>query len=122
MARITYAAQIDLRFGDAPCELLHLGIGVCPRNLARKRLDLFRQGRIGINRQAQSMPNGVSGRADAAVRGLRARASPRISAVCPDLTVARQAAFFPLAGVVSITLNSASSTSCTLRRSVSPRT
>src|SRR5271157_3214722 len=101
MARITHAAQIDLRFSDAPCEPLYFGISVYPRNLVCKCFDLFRQGCIGINREAQSVPKGVSGRADTALRGLRAGASPRIGAVCPDLTVARgsQAASFPLAGV-----------------------
>lgn len=61
MARITHAAQIDLRFGDSAREFLHFGISVCPSNLARERLDLFRQGLIGIDRQAQTVPKGISG-------------------------------------------------------------
>ena len=67
------------------------------------------------------MTKGVSGRAGAALRGLRAGAGPRIGAVGLDLAVARQAAFFPLAGVGSISSNSPSSISCTLRRNASLR-
>ena len=68
------------------------------------------------------MAKRVSRRAGAALRGLRSGAGLRIGAVGLNLMVAGQAAFFPLSGVVSITSNSASSTSWTLRRSASPRT
>ena len=61
MARIANAAQIDLRVGDSARELSHFGISVWPGNLARKCFDLFAQGSIGVNRQAQSMPKGVPG-------------------------------------------------------------
>jgi hypothetical protein len=64
----------------------------------------------------------VSRRAGTTISSLRAGADLRIRAVGLDLVVARQATFFPWAGVVSITSNSPSSISCTLRRSVSPRT
>jgi hypothetical protein len=37
MARITHAAQIDLRFGDLARKLLGFRGGVGPGNLARKR-------------------------------------------------------------------------------------
>ena len=30
MARVTRATQVDLSFGDSPCELLHFGVGVIP--------------------------------------------------------------------------------------------
>ena len=63
------------------------------------------------------MADRVSRRASAALVGLRAGAGPRIRAVGLDLAVARQAAFFPLAGAAS-----PSSTSCMLRRSAWPRT
>ena len=68
------------------------------------------------------MAKRVSCGASAAVGGFGTGAGPRIRAVGLDLVVARQAAFFPWAGVVSISSNSPSSISCTLRRSVSPRT
>ena len=41
MARITYAAQIDLRFGDLACENLDMNAGVPPRDLTREGLHLF---------------------------------------------------------------------------------
>ncbi len=34
MARVTHAAQIDLRFGDPAGEFLDFAIGVCPGNFA----------------------------------------------------------------------------------------
>jgi len=61
MARATHAAKIDLRFGNAARELAHFGISVWPSNLAGKRFGLCAEGLIGVNRQAQSMPKGVSG-------------------------------------------------------------
>src|SRR5438874_13671103 len=88
------------------------------RELAHKQFHFFRQDRVGTNGQAQSIAKRVSGSAGAARRGLWPGASPRIFTVGPDLALARHAAFFPLDGVVPITSNSPSSTSCTLRRSV----
>jgi hypothetical protein len=41
MARITHAAQIDLRFGDLARKLLGFRAGVGPGNLARKRFHLL---------------------------------------------------------------------------------
>ncbi len=41
MARITHAAQIDLRFGNSACEFLDFGVGGRPSNFARKRYNLF---------------------------------------------------------------------------------
>ena len=43
MARITHAAQIDLRFGDLAREFLDFGVGAGPGNFARKRFHLFGQ-------------------------------------------------------------------------------
>ena len=122
MARVPLAAQIDLRFGDAAREVLDLGVGLCPGNFARERFHLFGQGWIGTNGQAQPVTKGISRRASAATCSLRASAGPCVRMIGPDLAVAGQAALFFLAAVVSITLNSASSISCTLRRSASPRT
>ena len=55
MARITYAAQIDLRFGDSACEQLDVSAGVRPRDLTREGLHFFSKalgqtGREGSNR------------------------------------------------------------------------
>ena len=122
MARVPHAAQIDLRFGDPAREFLDFSGGLCPGNLVRERCHLFGQGWIATNGQAQPVAEGVSRRASPALRGLRAGAGPRIRAVGLDLAVARQAPSSPLAGVVSITSNSPSSISSTLRRSLSPRT
>src|SRR5439155_19071399 len=122
MAHITHAAQIDLCFGDPAREFLEFSVGVWPGNFARKPFDLFGQGWIGANRQAQPVAKRVLRRASAASSGLRAGAGAHIRAVGLDLAVARQSAFLPFAGVVSITLNSASSISCTFCRSVAPRT
>jgi len=52
MARVTHAAQIDLRFGDPAGEFLDFAIGVCPGNFAHERFHLFGQGWIGVNGQA----------------------------------------------------------------------
>ena len=41
MARITHAAQIDLRFGDSACELLGFRVGVWPGDFERKRFHLL---------------------------------------------------------------------------------
>ena len=41
MARITHAAQIDLRFGDLARELLDFRVGVRPGDLARERFHLL---------------------------------------------------------------------------------
>ena len=51
------------------------------------------------------MAKRIARRASAAPCSFRTSAGPRIRAVGLDLTVARQAAFFPLAGAVSATLN-----------------
>ena len=81
MARVTHAAQIDLRFGDPAREFLDFGVGVCPGNFARERFHLFGQGWIGTNGQAQPVAKRVSRRASAALRGFRAGAGPRVRAV-----------------------------------------
>ena len=49
MARITHAAQIDLRFGHPAREFLELAVGVWPSNFMREGFDLFGQGWIGAN-------------------------------------------------------------------------
>jgi hypothetical protein len=41
MSRMTYAAQIDLRFRDTASEVAELGIGVCPSDFARERFHFF---------------------------------------------------------------------------------
>ena len=41
MAGISYAAQIDLRFGDLTREVLGLRVSVGPGNLARQRFHLL---------------------------------------------------------------------------------
>jgi len=122
MSRMTHAAQIDLRFGDPARESFDFGDRIGPDNFARERFDLFGQGWIGANRQAQPVAKRVSRCASPAWCTVRTSTGTRIGAVGPDLTVARQVAFFPLAGVCSISLNSASSISWTLRRSAAPRT
>jgi hypothetical protein len=52
MARMTHAAQIDLRFGDPPREFFYSGVGVWPGYFTREHLHLFGQGWIGANWQA----------------------------------------------------------------------
>jgi len=122
MAYVAYAAQIDVRFGDPVSEVLDSNIGVCPGNFARESPHLFGPGWVGIDGEAQTVAKMVSRHSRAALRGLRAGASACILAVSPDLAVARQAASFRLSWRRSITLNSASSTSCTPRCSAPPRT
>ena len=70
MARVTHAAHIELRFGNPVGEVSDFGVGICPRNFARERFQLFGQGRIGINGQAQPVAKCVSRCAGAARRGL----------------------------------------------------
>ena len=43
MARITHAAQIDLRFGNPARQFQDFGFGVWPGNFARERVHLFRK-------------------------------------------------------------------------------
>jgi hypothetical protein len=64
----------------------------------------------------------VSCGVSAAVRGLRAGAGPSVHAIGLNLAVARQAASFPSADVVSTTCSSPSSISWPLERIVSSRT
>ena len=63
----------------------------------------------------------ISRCASAALIGSRACTSARIRSIGIDFPVACQCAFFPLAALASITLNSASSISCTVCRSLAPR-
>jgi hypothetical protein len=42
MARVTHAAEIDLRFGDPACEFSYFPVGVGPGNFTRHRFQLFR--------------------------------------------------------------------------------
>lgn len=121
MARITHAAQIDLRFGNSACENFDVSAGVPPRDLTCESLHFFKKRWVRLDGKAQTMAERIFRRAATTVIGFRPGANLSIHAVGFNLAVARQAAFFPLARVVSITLNSRSSASCTLRRSVSPR-
>ena len=54
MARITHAAQIDLRFGDPAREFFYSGVGVWPGNFARERLHLF--GKAGSEQTGRLNP------------------------------------------------------------------
>ena len=103
MAQVTHSAQIDLRFGDPVCENLDVSAGVRPRNLTCKRLHLFTQPLVRLDGHAQPVAECVFCGAGAAVKGSWPGANPSIRAVGSDLAVTRQAAFFPLTGVVSIT-------------------
>ena len=91
MARVSHAAQIDLRFGNLAREFSDFGAGVAPGNLVRERFHLFGQGWIGANRQVQPVTQCVSRRASAALARFGAGAGPRIGAVCPDFALAGQA-------------------------------
>ena len=85
MTRVAHAANVDLRLGDAARDFVDFGVGAGPGNFARERFNLFGQGWIGINGQAQRVAKRVLGRASAAPRGFRAGAGPGVCAVCPDL-------------------------------------
>jgi hypothetical protein len=50
MARVAYAAQIDVRFGDPASEVLDIGIGGCPGNFTRESLHVFGPGWVGMDR------------------------------------------------------------------------
>jgi len=103
MPCVAHASQINLRFRDAESQSADFGVGVWPGNFVCQRFHLFGQGRIGIKRQTQTVAKRVSRRTDAALRGFWAGTSPSVRAVGLDFGVARQAAVFPLVGVVSIT-------------------
>ena len=120
MSRKTHATQIDLRFGDPAREFYFSGVSVWPGNFARECFHLIEQDWLGANWQAQPVAKCVPRRASAAPCSLGTSAGPRIRAVGLDLALARQAAFFPLAGASS-TSKSPSSISLTLRHSVSPK-
>ena len=51
MARITHAAQIELRFGNPARQFFYSGVSVWPGNFARERFHLFGKCWIGANRQ-----------------------------------------------------------------------
>ena len=95
MARITHAAQIDLRFGNPARQLQNFGFGVWPGDFARERVHLFGKNGIGKNRHAQPVAKRISRRAGAALSGFRAGAGPCVGAVCLDLARARHAGSFP---------------------------
>jgi hypothetical protein len=103
MSCVAYASQIDLRFREAASQLADFGVGGCPGNFVRECFHFFGQGRIGIKRQTQTAATRVSCRTEAALRGFWAGTSPSILAVGLDFRIARQAAVFPLVGVVSTT-------------------
>jgi hypothetical protein len=67
VARISHAAQIDLRFGNSAREVSDLGDGVATSNLVGKRFHRFGQGWIGANRQVQPVTQCVSRGAGAAL-------------------------------------------------------
>jgi len=90
LARVSHAAQIDLRFGNLAREFSDFGAGVAPGNLVRERFHLFGQGWIGANRQVQPVTQCVSRRTSAALARFRAGAGPRIGAVSPDFALAGQ--------------------------------
>ena len=106
MARITHAAQIDLRFGNSACENFDVSAGVPPRDLTCESLHFFKKRWVRLDGKAQTMAERIFCRAGTTVIGFRPGANLSIHAVGFNLAVARQAAFFPLAGVASITLNS----------------
>jgi hypothetical protein len=89
MARVTHAAQIDLRFSGPAREFLDFGTGVGPGDFAGERFNLLGQGWIGTHRQAQSVAKSVSRCVGAAPRGSRAGAGRRVGAVCLGLAGAR---------------------------------
>ena len=92
MARISHAAQIDLRFGDPARELLDFGVGPWPGNFARERFHLFGQGWIGANGQAQPVAKRVSRRASAALAvfgPVLARAFARLALILRSLVKPR---------------------------------
>ena len=97
MARVTHAAQIDLRFGDPAGEFLDFGVVAGRGNFARERFDLFGQGWIGMNGQAQRVAEGISGGSGAAAGGFWTRTGASIRPVGPDLALTGHAALFPAA-------------------------
>ena len=103
MSCVSHAAQFDLRFRDAASQLADFGIGACPGDFVRERFHFFGQDRIGIKRRTQTVVTRVSCRTDTPTRGFWPGASPSILTVGPDFGVARQAASFRLARVVSTT-------------------
>src|SRR5262245_33966255 len=59
MARITYAAKIDLRFSNLACQRLDFYVGPRSGNFARKCFDLVGQPRIRPNGSAQRVAQSV---------------------------------------------------------------
>ena len=103
MSCVAHASQIDLRFRDAASQPADFGVGGWPGNFVCERFHFFGQDLIGIKRQTQTVATRVSCRMEAALRGFWASASPSIRAVGLDFRIARQAAVFPLVGIVSTT-------------------
>ena len=65
MARSTHAAQIDLRLGDLAGELLHFRVGIGAGDFAAPAPRRLPTIPIGMDRQAQRVAKGVSGRVGA---------------------------------------------------------
>ena len=119
MARITHAAQIDLRFGDrraSSCSVWRLSRQFRARAFPPLRTRLDRSKLAGSTRGGVRFAPCEHGPRGS--RAVLARAFLRSALILRSLVKPH----FSLVGVVSITLNSASSSSCTLCRSVSPRT
>jgi hypothetical protein len=55
MTRITHAAQIDLRFGDLPCENFDVSAGVPPCDLTRQGLHFFTKRLVRLDGKAQTV-------------------------------------------------------------------
>ena len=92
MARITHAAQIDLRFSDSACEYFDVSAGVPPRDLTRESLHFFTKRWVRLDGKAQAVAERIFCRAGTTVIGFRPGANLSIHAVGLDLVVARQAA------------------------------
>jgi len=57
LARITYAAQIDLRFSHSACEQLGVSAGMRPRDLTREGLHFFTKRLVRLDGKAQAVAN-----------------------------------------------------------------
>ena len=88
MARLTHAAQIDLRFGHLARQFQEFGAGGGPGDVARQRVDRFGKNRIRNNRHAQAVARplrAVRARPGAVFGPVLARALARFALVLRGL-------------------------------------
>ena len=119
-AERAHAIEVDLSFDNPARPPERFCLRIRADDSGRDRLRLRRERRLAPNRNSQSVPQCVRGRASLARLRLGTRACFRVGAVGAPLSNGGQDAGSPLTSPVSMSRNSTSSTSSIARRTAAP--